>query len=190
MKGTSYDELYSVLGGVVQLLTGRSWWRKAGIQNQPGEPYATLYIMQSPTSSLDVVDTVEAEDGSLSERPWGQTKLSVKVEFFRGGQIGEASALVAATRFANGLKLSARFNDIWTIAGLVDEIIVMDVSAMFRADVEGRTEVRFMMTANISNPLPLPDTGIAEITSVGIPVYKELQINEDLVETITVAREA
>jgi hypothetical protein len=47
-----------------------------------------------------------------------------------------------------------------------------------------------MMTANISNPLPLPDTGIAEITSVGIPVYKELQINEDLVETITVAREA
>jgi hypothetical protein len=169
---TTLDDLYSSYGGVLATVTGRKWWRKAGLQAAPQGPYAVIQFTEGPSSALDVVENVDlGVNQGFGQQPWGTTRLFVRVEFFRGAS--NDSALQAAIRFRNALVLEARFGDLWLISGLSGEIRLTDVSTMFRADVEGRAEVTFAIYANISDPLPLPDTNISEIQHQPIGVYRD-----------------
>ncbi len=56
---------------------------------------------------------------------------------------------------------------------------------MFRADVEGRSEVIFDLNANVCLPLPLPDTGINEMETQGVDVYRDAEV--DPIATISVS---
>lgn len=168
MPLTSLDELYNVLGPVVQRATGRKWWRKAAIQGQPVGPYATLHLTEFDGLEHQVVETGRlAGPGpngeSLIETPWGTGRVEAKVEFFRSGP--NDSALDAAMRFRQALYLSERHDDLWKIAGFVGGVRLVDVSGMFRADVEPRAEVRFGFYANLAGVVPLAGNLLHEIDS-------------------------
>lgn len=159
---TSFDELYSTIGAVVLASTAREWWRKTGIQGQPKQPYATIYLREGRGIENEVVDTIETDEGSAQpyvQIPWGTKQVDCTIEFFRGDALNDAN------RMSNALKLEARFWDLWELAGLIGTVDVVDVSAVFRADTENRAETRFSMYANIALPEPL-DNRIMDINSV------------------------
>lgn len=168
---TSIDDLYNALIAVVGASTGRMCWRKTGIQAQPQGAYATVQLTEGPSPTQDIVERVSLTEG-FSERPWGTTHLDVKVEFFRNSKTNSDTALNAAIRFRNALQLEERFQDLWLVCGLTGPIHLVDVSTMFRADVEGRAEIRFSAYTNLSAPLPLPDTDIGQIDHQTIGVYR------------------
>lgn len=193
-RKTDFDELYGVLCELVESVTTVPCWRKIGIQVQPQGPYATVYIAEGPSPVQDVVENLGAtsvtvnSDPTLQESPVGLIRLDVRVEFFRN--LTTLPALDSAIRFKRSLYLEARFNDLWQIAGLVGEIRTLDVSAMFRADVEGRAEVRFSLYANISaHRLTDDETSIYEIEHVGIDVYRTTD-DPPKVASITINKEA
>jgi hypothetical protein len=169
---TSFEDLYVALVALIGVTTGlgNKVWRKTGIQAQPTGPYATVYLTEGPSPSIDVVDDIEIEnpatgEPSFTQRPWGTTHLECVAEFFRAG------AMDAAVRFRNALQLEARYDDLWAVAGLAGEVRIVDVSTMFRADVEGRAQVRFRMYANVGMPLPLA-AEIHEIDTQGVDVFR------------------
>ena len=93
------------------------------------------------------------------------------MEFFRNVTI--QPALEAAVRFRQSLQLESRFYDLWLIAGLVGEIRLVDVSEMFRADIEGRVEVHFSLYADIgAPPLDSTDNALGQIDQVPIDVFR------------------
>lgn len=195
-RKTSFDELYSVLCVLVAYTTGIPCWRKMGIQAQPNGAYATVYLMEGPSPVQDVVEQIDTSpdestfppDPSIYESPVGLTRLDCRVEFFRN--VISQPALDAAIRFRNSLQLQNRFYDLWEISGLVGEIRIIDVSAMFRADVEGRAEVRFSLYADVSAPhLPgSTDNCIYEIDEQGIVVYRNTNTPPP-VANITISKE-
>lgn len=171
MASTTYDELYTTLCELVTKVTGRPCWRRAGIQAQPNRTYASVYLTQGVGMVQDVVEELEiaeqpATGETLSEVAWGVTHLKAEVDFLRSAT--DDSANDAATRFRNSLQMSARYDDLWQIAGLTGGIEVMDISAIFRADTEERVKVLFGLYANISNPDQIADTSIYEIESQNI----------------------
>lgn len=169
---TGIDDIYDVLLAVIESSTGRSCWRKAGLQAQPAGGYATVQLTEGPSPVQDVVEHVSVDAGGFTEVPWGATRLEAKVEFFRNNKTNSDTALNAGIRFRNALQLEARFNDLWNVCGLVGEIRLIDVSTMFRADIEGRTEIRFALYANLAAPASLPDTNIGQIDHQPIGVYR------------------
>lgn len=180
-RGTSYDELYNALGAIALSSTGRKWWRKAGIQARPNYPYAVIYIVEADGLENQVVESVELDQPgdngeSFQQKPWGAATLDVTVEFYQD-KAGD-TALEAATRFRNSLRLEERFWDIWEIAGLAGGVRLIDISSIFRADIEPRTELRFKLNANISEPDALVDK-IHEITSQRVDVTHVRQDGEE-----------
>jgi len=189
---TTIDEIYKALGAVVLRSTGRKWWRKAGIQGQPKEAYATIFVQEGTGVEQPVVENVElgAEGGSplFRQVPWGTKRLEVRVEFFRSDSVGRA--IQSAVRFENALRLEERSWDLWNVASLLGAISTTDISSIFRADIEPRAEVRFTLMSNIAGPLPLTDTDIFDIGSVAIEVTHVKQDQEETVITIPITEEA
>ena len=176
MPSTTLENLYDVLCEVVTKTTGRRAWSKVGIQATPNGPYATVYLSEGAApATQDVVETrllaSPGEDGeTIFEHPWGQVRLDCVAEFFRDTAIG-VTAQADASRFRNGLQISARFDDIWLISGLTGPIKYIDISAVFRSDTESRAQVRFSLYANIAD-LPL-DASIFQIDAQGVDVYRD-----------------
>jgi hypothetical protein len=169
---TTHADLYDKLCEVVTTTTGRRVWSKSGIQATPNSPYATVFLSQGEGFVFDVVQTVEIIDAvgdapSLQEIVWGATRFAVEVEFYRDSTT--STAYQAAAQFRNGLHREARYNDIWTIAGLSGNISIVDMSAIFRADTENRVRVMFNLYANILDPI-VPEASIYEIDSTTVNV--------------------
>lgn len=172
-RKTSFDEIYTTIGPIIKRVTGRDWWKKKGIQARPNTPYALISIQQGVSLQNQVVESIEIDPPSgtgevFRQTPWNATTLECRVEFFKDG-INDA-AYDAATRFRSALYLEERFFDLWEICGLVDNVTIIDISTLFRADTEPRAEVRFTLTANIADPAPLDDTDIYDIQSQEINV--------------------
>lgn len=181
---TSYDNLYAVLGQVIKKATGRDWWRKPGMQVRPTGPYATIYMTEGVGLESPVVENVELEEPgpgeeSFQQVPWGTSTIQVVIEFYKSQP--NDTALHAATRMKNALRLEERYWDLWLVCGLVGAVRLIDVSAIFRADIEPRTEIRFTLIANIVDPLPVADN-IHEISSLEVGVA---HIGRDDAETET-----
>jgi hypothetical protein len=161
VRTTSFDELYSLLCQVVTETTGRRCWRKAGIQAQPVGTYATVYLEEAAGLEQEVVTDVELPapgpgEPSFEQRPWGTSTLRAKVEFYRSTP--NDAVLDAVTRFRTGLRLEARFWDLWEVCGLLGGTGVTDLSGPFRGDIEPRAEVRFQLLANVAAAVALaPD---------------------------------
>ena len=182
-RATSYDELYSTLGAVVAASTGRSWWRKAGIQAQPVGPFATVYMVEGVGLEHQVVEPIDDGD-DFRQVPWNATTQDVVVEFTRSAA-GD-TALEAATRFRTALYLEARFLYLWEIAGLVGGVRLIDVSSIFRADVEPRAQVRFSIIANIADPPPVESDVVGTIDSQTVNVKHINQGDDELAFDVVV----
>jgi hypothetical protein len=172
---TSLEELYTVAGAVLAGATGRPWWQHSGIQSRPDSPYATLYFMQCDDIENGVVEEVElpapvpADGEYIREVHLGTTVMECRASFYRSTGPGD-SALEAALRFRNALRMEVRFRDLWQIAGLVGGSRIVDISAIFRGDVEPRADVTWKMYANIADPLPLTGIDISEISTQDVGV--------------------
>lgn len=157
---------------VITTTTGRKCWSKGGIQATPNAPYATVFLSQGEGFVFDVVQTVAIIDAvgdnpSLQEIVWGATRFAVEVEFYRDA--AGATAYQAAAQFRNGLHREARYNDLWTIAGLSGNISIVDMSTIFRADTESRVRVLLNLYANIIDPIS-PEASIYEIDTTTVNV--------------------
>jgi hypothetical protein len=165
--GTSISSIYSAMGSVVNRATGRSWWKKAGIQAQPPGTYATVFIseidgIQNPVVSHIQYSAPIAVTGEIfKEIPWGTSTLDVQVEFWRSAT--NDAAIDAAQRFYRSLYLEKRWTDLWSICALSGSVRIVDISAMFRADIEPRVRVQFRINANLSAVDPLLDISIHDI---------------------------
>lgn len=182
-RKTSIDELYTALGNVILKATGRKWWRKGGIQAQPVGPYVTIYIAEGVGLEQEVVSNELLEEPLPSgecfrQTPWGTLRCEAKIEFLRSKE-GD-TAIQASTRFRNALRLEERYFDLWTIMGMIGGVQFMDVSSVFRADIEPRCEVRFSFYANVADPPPLADVDIFDIQSETINVT---HVRSDELET-------
>ena len=152
--GTSVDAIYAGIEAVILGATGRACWKKTAIQAQPQGPYATLYLTQGMGVQLPVTENVALEtpgpNGELFKQvPWGTQLVKCQVEFLRSSSIN--SAIQAANQFANSLRLEARYYDLWQLCGLVDAVSIIDISAIFRADIEPRARAEFSVYANIAD---------------------------------------
>lgn len=184
---TSFDELYIAYGTVITRATGRKWWRKAGIQSQPVQPYATIFFTETSDFQHQVIEDVEILNPTaeiFTQVPWGAGIIDCEVEFFRSKD--NDSALEAATRFKNSLQLQERFWDVFDISGLVGNVRLIDISGIFRADTEPRAQVRFQLHANIGAPLPLQDAEIYDIQHETINVTHVKQDDEETEIPVTV----
>ena len=180
-RGTSIDELYTKLGAQILRATGRPWWRKAGIQARPATPYATIHITEGVGLEKPFVETVATEiteTEPFKQVPWGTQTLYVAVEFLKSADNNSAND--AATRLIQSLYQEERFWDLWEVCSLSGPANRIDVSAMFRADIEPRVDVRFRLIANITTPEPLADVNIWDINSQEVIVT---HVGQDGVET-------
>ena len=159
--GTKIDALYAAIGNVVNRSTGRSWWDKRGIQAQPSGPYATIFLVSGAGLQLPVTEEILPPGIELFHQiPWGTQILRCQAEFFRS--VSGNTAIQAANRFANSLRLQIRWYDLWQLCALSGAVDVIDISAIFRADIEPRARVDFQIAANIIEE-PLADTNITDI---------------------------
>lgn len=159
-RKTSFNDLYIAWCELVTAATGRVCFRKTGIQTQPNTAYATIYFEQGPSAVQDVLETAVLDTPlptgeTLSVTVWGTTRLNIKVEFFRNSDAHRAQD--EALKFRNFLQLPERWGDIWQICGLVGPIDFIDVSGMFRSDIEGRAEIHLSIYANIATTTYLYD---------------------------------
>ena len=185
---TDFDTLYTTIGEIVKQATKRPWWRKGGIQAQPNGVYATVFIAEGVGLQNEIVENVQLEqpgdNGEIFQQtPWGTLHLDCKVEFFRSNKDKGDTALQAAARFRSALRLEERFFDLWKIAALVGEIRIIDVSGIFRADVEPRAEVRFSFYANVTDPLPYTGVDIFEIDAQTVNV-RHVGLDETKTDTV------
>ena len=167
------DELYNTLGAVVEEVTGRKWWRKDAVQGAPAGPHALLFLTESEGLEKDVVETIEYEEPlvtgeSFKQIPWGTARIACQIEFIRSGK--NDTARDAAMRMKQGLNLEARFYDLWKIAAPSGTIRFIDISGMFREDIDPHTRLDFSLMSNISVPEPLTGTDIHEIERFDINV--------------------
>lgn len=163
---TTFDAIYAAIGAVLIRSTGRRCWRKASIQGQPSGTYATVFVNPGEGLSIPIVerlayDTEDAEGHIIKEIPWGNMYLECQVDFYRGET--NDSALEAAVRFSNGLRLTEREWDLFPTIGLSGSVRILDISGMFRADIETRARAVFHFYANVSYPLPLNDIKLYDI---------------------------
>ena len=183
-KITSFEELYTTLGALVQAATGRPWWKKSGIQGRPSYPYATIYIVEGMGDEKNVVENVPVYDPitgtTFQQVPWNPTRVDVLVDFYISNAEGNDTVLQAATRLRSALYLEERFWDLWNIAALSGGVRIIDLSTIFIADVEKRAEVRFSLAANIADPLPLTGTTILDVDTQSVTV---IHVGQDEVET-------
>lgn len=185
-RKTSFDELYTTIGTVVNRSTGRPWWRKKGIQAQPSGPYALISLDAVTDFQNQVTENIQLippEDTGecFQQIPWNAGEVAVSVVFYRDTVSHKAED--AATRFRTALRLEERFWDLWEICGLVGGINLIDLSASFRADTESRIEVKFRVNANIADPPPLEDHLIYDIQSQEIDVIHH-HLNDENTEII------
>ena len=183
IHATSFDELYTAYGALILRATGRQWWAKAGIQSRPKLPYATLFFSNADGYEKQIVSNIVLEplgpDGEVYQQiPWGSSTVEVQVEFY--GSRENDTAQQAAGRFRSSLYLDQRFGDIYLISSLSGKVGIQDLSLIFREDVEPRTLVRFMILANIVEPVPMADTLIYDIDSQHIDV---IHVGQDEVRT-------
>ena len=184
---TSMENLYSAIEAVIIGATGRSCWKKTGIQAQPQGPYSTLYLTQGAGLQNPVVETyllqtpTEAGEDFL-QVPWGTQLVRCQVEFLRNG--ASQTANQAANQFANSLRLYARFYDLWKYCAMSGETQITDISAIFRADIEPRTRVEFSVYANIADKSDqsLEDNNVYDIEHQ--PVTIEAQVMGTTLEPI------
>lgn len=168
---TSIDNLYTAVLDLVTTVTGRPAWRKMGLQVAPKGPYATVYLKEGPSATQDVIDNVSLDEGGFSQSPVGLTLLTCSVEFFRN--VSALSATEAAIRFRQSLQMESRFQDLWNICGLVGEIRFVDVSEMFRHDIEGRAQIHFNLYADIGAlPFNTTDNAVSQIDALTINLYR------------------
>lgn len=180
-RKTTFNELYSMLGQVVLEATGRRWWRKGGIQSQPQGTYATVYLTEAVGLENDIVST-ELQEPSVSgemfkQTPWGICRVEARIEFIRSAD--DDTAIQASSRFRTALRLEERYFDLWNIMGLASGVQLIDISSIFRVDIEPRAEVRFTFYANITDE-PLVGDEIYDIQSQLIDLTHDRQ---DDVET-------
>jgi len=178
---TSFDEIYLALGTLSKQATGRDWWKKAKIQTRPNKPYTTIFLQESEGIEKPVVEMADIDDSTgetLRQIPWGTCIIEVRIEFWRSGT--NDSAIQAATRMKNSLYLQERAYDLWTKCSLSGGVRVIDLSDMFREDVDNKAEVRFRIYANVALPLPLEGTGIYDIDSLDVDI---IHVRQDGVET-------
>lgn len=183
--GTSFADIYAAIGAVVLRSTGRSWWKKSGVQAQPAGVYATVYITAGQGIQNVVHEVLqrsaELETGEIfKEIVWGTQYLDCQAEFIRTS--GTDTAIAAATRFANALRLEARDGDLYLISALSGGVKITDISAIFRADVEPRARVDFRLIANITEPDGLADVNIFDIQHQPI----KLTAGDGVEETFTI----
>ena len=69
-------------------------------------------------------------------------------------------------RFSNSLLLSSRDLDIGVVCAISGSARIIDISGIFRADVEARARLIFHLYANVANPAPIGGTNIEDIQSV------------------------
>jgi hypothetical protein len=170
-RKTTMDELYTTLVNLVAKVTARPVWRKMGLQAAPRGPYATVLLTEGPSPVQDVIEEIELDAGGFVQAPVGLTRLECRVEFFRN--VAVQSALEATVRFRQSLQLDSRFDDIWRISGLVGEIRMIDVSTMFRGNVDGRAELRFGLYADIGATAITTDPNVGQIDHETINVYRD-----------------
>jgi len=183
IRHTTLEELYEAYGALILRSTGRPWTRKKGIQARPKKPYATLHIQQVETFEKTIVENVElfpfGVNGEIFEQlPWNTSLLNMEVAFYsdRAGDTVE----IAASRFRSALALEARYWDLWLLSALAGRIQAIDLSLIFREDVEPRIELRFQIMANIVEQAPLADYEIYEIKQQQIDIT---HVGIDTVET-------
>ena len=172
-RQTSFDELYTVLGGLVNRATGRRWWRRAGMQAQPTGTYVLANLSTMRGNAQQIVSSVELDEPRetgevFTQIPWNSGEIDVVLEFYRSAP-GD-TALQAATRATQALRLEERFWDLWEICGLAGGVELVDVAAIFRGTIEPRVEVRFSVVANVAEPLPLQDADIFDIDTQRVDV--------------------
>ena len=188
-RGTTFEELYTTIGEIVQASTGRVWWKKTAIQARPSAPYAVVYISNASGIEKPYVEVVELEEEletgeRFQEIPWNTALLEVWVEFYKS--LSNNTALQAAQRFKSALHLTERYFDLWQIAALSGGVRIIDISAIFREDTESRTEVRFSLQVNLAMAEPLEGNFVheIEIQEVGIVHVKqdgdETEVNIDI----------
>jgi len=179
MNRTSLDELYDTYGALMLQVTGRQWWRKPGIQARPKSPYATIFFSQLEAYEKQIVENIESTGTKpYTQIPWGTSQIQAQFEFY-GDRTGN-TATQAAHRFVSALSLEERYWDIWQISALAGRVSSYDLSLAFREDIEPRVELRMMLIANITDPLPLPDADIWDIHSQEVDV---IHVGIDNVET-------
>ncbi len=190
IHGTSFDELYNTYGALVKRATGRNWWRKDSIQSRPKTPYATIFLPQSNEIEKQVVENIQLEpaatDGQTFQQiVWGTTPIQVEVEFFIS-RIND-TAQQAAKRFMAAMYLDARWGDVYLISALSGGISYQDLSLIFREDTEPRTQVRFMIYANVIEPVPLADTLIYDIQHQQIGIVLDKTDGEEAEINLTIS---
>lgn len=172
-KGTSIEELYTSIGAVVFASTGRDWWKGYGQKVSPQLPYALIILSDGKGLQNPVVENVELapvpeEGATLQQIPWGTLLMDCEIRFIKSSS--NNTALEAATRFKNSLRLRNRSFELWEIMGISGEISLVDVSSVFRADIESRIHIKFKFYANVSLPYSLEDDRIEEIESQSVDV--------------------
>lgn len=181
-QGTSIEELYTSLGAVLLSATGRVWWKGYGMKISPNKPHAIIILsegrgMQSPIVENVVLDP-PVDEKELQQIPWGTSLFDCTIKFLKSSD--NNSALQAATRFKNSLRLEARAFDLNEIMGISGNVSLLDISSIFRADVEPRVDIKFKFYANISLPYTLVDSNISEIETQEINIS---HINNNLDST-------
>jgi len=182
---TSINELYTVIGAVVKKSTGRAWWRINKQQASKTGTYAVVSLTTGKGLQNQVTEHVEIDHSLEPDNPaylrqivWNTTVQNCVVEFYRSAL--NDSAMDAATRFRTSLFLDERIYDLYQISGLIGGVDIIDISSIFRADIEPRAEVRFSFYANISDPQPLDEIDVYDINTQTVEV---IHVRQDDIET-------
>lgn len=146
------NDLYTQWVNLITQLTGRPVWRRGRMITNPAGAYATVWFGEGPSPAQEVIENValvpvSETDPTLREVVWGTVRLEGVVAFYR--DLAAERALDTAIGFKNALQLEARFLDIWRYCGLCGEIRTVDISGIFREDIEPAAEVRFYIYANL-----------------------------------------
>lgn len=164
------------------------------MQAQPAGTYALVNLSAMRGNAQQIVSSVELDEPRetgevFTQIPWNSGEIDVVLEFYRSTP-GD-TALQAATRATQALRLEERFWDLWEICGLAGGVELVDVAAIFRGTIEPRVEVRFSVLANVAEPLPLADAHIFDIDTQrvgvrhcrqGVSLADEIEINVENME--------
>ena len=178
-RGTSIQEMYTTIGAIILSSTGRPWWKRGGKQVKSNQPYATIWLSPSRPLMHQVVETMN--DSSMYQVPWMQGIIECQVEFF--GSRDNDTHMDAAERLRTSFYLADREWDLHEIAGISGAIEIVDISGMFREDIEPRSQVRFNLFCNLSTVRALEGHEISDIDNVDVTVT----VN-DVSETTTIDR--
>lgn len=184
--GTTLDSIYSMIGSVIQTATARVWWDKRGIQAQPSGTYATVYLTLAAGLEWPFTENIPLSEPTAAgewfeQVPRGAALVDCQIEFLRSGT--NDSAIQAAKRFDNALRLDARWYDLWTLCALSGGTRMHDISAIFRADIEPRARVEFQIYANLIDQ-PLEDVNIYDIHEQLVQIDQAVE-NKTVTVTVT-----